>query len=75
MRARTPKKNKAQEKSAHWWKAIPMAMAAADGSKLRAQSRARIAATDIQSTAASRPMRAADNWLTIVEKVLLIRPR
>lgn len=52
-----------------------MAMAMVDGSKLRAQSRAGIAATDIQSTAASRPMRAADNWLTTVEKVLLIRPR
>jgi hypothetical protein len=70
-----PKKNRAQEKSAHWWKAIPMAMAAVEGSELSAQSRAGMAATDIQSTAASRPMRAADNWLTTVEKVLLIRPR
>ena len=50
-------------------------MAATEGSELNAQSRAGMAATDIQSTAASRPMRAADNWLTIVEKVLLISPR
>jgi hypothetical protein len=52
-----------------------MAMEAVEGSALSAQSRAGIAATDIQSTAASRPIRAADNWLTTVEKVLLIRPR
>jgi hypothetical protein len=52
-----------------------MARAAIDGSALNAQSRAGMAATDIQSTAASRPIRGADNWLTIVENVLLIRPR
>jgi len=46
-----------------------------DGSTVKAQSRAGIAATDIQSTAASRPILAADSWLTIVENVLLIRPR
>jgi hypothetical protein len=34
-----------------------------------------MAATVIQSTAASRPRRAANSWLTSVEKVLLIRPR
>jgi hypothetical protein len=33
-----------------------------------------MAATVIQSTPASRPMRAAKSWLTMVEKVLLIRP-
>jgi hypothetical protein len=70
-----PKKKRAQEKSAHWWKAIPMAMAAPEGSELNAQSLTGMAATDIQSTAASRPMRAAVNWLTSVEKVLLMRPR
>jgi hypothetical protein len=39
-----------------------------------AQSRAGMAATVIQSTAASRPIRPAKSWLTIVEKVLLISP-
>lgn len=34
-----------------------------------------IVATTIQSTAALRPIRAADNWLTIVEKLLLTSPR
>lgn len=48
-----PKKNSAQEKSAHWWNAIPIAMAEAEGSELNAQSRAGMAATDIQSTAAA----------------------
>ena len=52
-----------------------MAMAAPEGSELSAQSLTGMAATDIQSTAASRPMRAAVNWLTSVEKVLLMRPR
>ena len=52
-----------------------MAVAAVEGLALSAQSRAGIAATVIQSTAASRPIRAAVNWLTRVEKVLLSRPR
>jgi hypothetical protein len=38
---------------------MPMAMAIRLGSAESAQSRAGIAATDIQSTAASRPMRPA----------------
>jgi hypothetical protein len=42
-----------------------------EGSALMAQSWAGIAATVIQSTAASRPMRAAKSWLTKVENVLL----
>src|SRR5215213_4571599 len=58
----TPKNTSAQEMSAHWWNAIPMATAPADGSALRAQSRAGMAATDIQSTAASRPTLAAESW-------------
>jgi hypothetical protein len=45
-----------------------------DGSALIAQSRAGIAATVIQSTAASRPIRLAASWLMRVETVLLIRP-
>jgi len=45
-----------------------------DGSASSAQSRRGIEATVIQSTAASRPMRAANSWLTRVEKVLLISP-
>lgn len=53
---------------------MPATIAFHDGSALIAQSRAGIAATVIQSTAASRPIRAANNWLTMVEKVLLIRP-
>jgi hypothetical protein len=52
-----------------------MATATLEGSALSAQSRAGMAATDIQSTAASRPIRPADSWLTTVENVLLIRPR
>ena len=51
-----------------------MKTALQEGSVLMAQSRAGIAATVIQSTAASRPMRAAKRWLTIVENVLLTRP-
>ncbi|UPK37914.1 hypothetical protein IVB18_11785 [Bradyrhizobium sp. 186] len=39
-----------------------------------AQSRAGMAATVIQSTGASRPIRVAKSWLTMVEKVLLLRP-
>ncbi|MGY4596132.1 antitoxin (DNA-binding transcriptional repressor) of toxin-antitoxin stability system [Bradyrhizobium sp. GM22.5] len=74
QRPSTPKNTSAQEKSAHWWKAIPARIALHDGSALIAQSRAGMAATVIQSTAASRPMRAAKSWLTMVEKVLLIRP-
>src|ERR1700712_2307060 len=45
-----------------------------EGSTCRAGSRSGMAATTIQSTTASRPIRAAVNWLTSVEKVLLIRP-
>src|SRR3569833_3022625 len=37
-------------------------------------SRSGIAATVIQSTDASRPIRAAASWLRRVEKLLLIRP-
>src|SRR4051794_21352451 len=74
QRPSTPKNTSAQEKSAHWWNAIPMKTAPHEGSMLMAQSRAGIVATVIQSTAASRPMRAAKSWLTIVEKLLLIRP-
>jgi hypothetical protein len=44
------------------------------GSVLRAKSRTGIAATVIQSTQWSRPIRAANRWLTMVEKLLLIRP-
>lgn len=54
---------------------MPVRIALHDGSALSAQSRTGIAATVIQSTAASRPMRVADSRLTSVEKVLLIRPR
>ncbi|WP_244645728.1 hypothetical protein [Bradyrhizobium campsiandrae] len=39
-----------------------------------AQSPAGMEATVIQSTAASRPIRAAKSWLTMVENVLLISP-
>jgi hypothetical protein len=53
---------------------MPMKAAIQEGSVLMAQSRAGIAATVIQSTAASRPMRAANRWPTIVENVLLTRP-
>ena len=45
------------------------------GSLLSILSVPGIVATTIQSTAASRPIRAADNWLTMVEKVLLTSPR
>ena len=45
-----------------------------DGSICRAGSRSGMAATTIQSTAASRPIRAAVNWLTSVENVLLVSP-
>jgi hypothetical protein len=54
---------------------MPTATAPIDGSAVRTQSRAGMAATDIQSTVASRPILAAESWLTIVENVLLIRPR
>src|SRR5690349_323707 len=53
---------------------MPARIALHDGSALIAQSRAGIVATVIQSTQASRPIRAANNWLTMVENVLLIRP-
>src|SRR3954470_9482782 len=49
-------------------------MATQDGSALSAASRIGMAATVIQSTKASRPRRAAKSWLTMVEKLLLIRP-
>jgi hypothetical protein len=54
---------------------MPTATAPTDGAALKAQSRAGMAATDIQSTAASRPILAADSWLTTVENVLLMSPR
>jgi hypothetical protein len=54
---------------------MPTAIAPIDGSAVKAQSRAGIAATDIQSTSASRPILAADSWLTTVENVLLMSPR
>ena len=67
QRPNAPKNTNAHEKSAHWWNAMPIAMADQDGSTCSAQSRAGIAATDIQSTAASRPRRVAANWLISVE--------
>jgi hypothetical protein len=72
---RTPKKISGQEESAHWWNAMPTATAPIDRSAVKAQSRAGIAATDIQSTSASRPILAAESWLTTVENVLLMSPR
>src|SRR5689334_23740889 len=53
---------------------MPTAIALQLGSTLKAQSRAGMAATVIQSTAASRPRCDALSWLMMVEKVLLIRP-
>ena len=46
-----------------------------DGSLLSIPSRNGMVATTIQSTTASRPIRAARNWLTRVEKVLETSPR
>jgi hypothetical protein len=43
--------------------------------RLKAQSRAGMAATDIQSTRASRPILAADGWLVTGENELLMSPR
>jgi hypothetical protein len=54
---------------------MPTTTAPIDGSALNAQSRVGMAATDIQSTSPSRPILAADSWLTIVENVLLMSPR
>ncbi len=51
-----------------------MAIAGHDGWAAKTWSRAGIAATVIQSTAASRPTRAAANWLKRVENVLLLKP-
>src|SRR3954452_14884358 len=53
---------------------MPARIASHEGSALIAQSRVGMVATIIQSTAGSRPMRAAESWLTTVEKVLLSRP-
>src|SRR3569623_633010 len=54
---------------------MPTATAPIDGSTANAQSRGGMAASDFQSTNASRPILAADSWLTTVENVLLISPR
>src|SRR5215210_8910117 len=53
---------------------MPARITAQEGSTCRAGSRSGMAATTIQSTTASRPIRAAVNWLTSVENVLLIKP-
>jgi hypothetical protein len=54
---------------------MPTAIAPNDGSAVKAHSRAGMAATDIQSTSASRPILPAESWLTTVENVLLMSPR
>jgi hypothetical protein len=54
---------------------MPAAMEPQVGSTVRMPSPKGTTATTIQSTAASRPTRAAVNWLTTVDHVLLIRPR
>src|ERR1700712_87521 len=59
QRPKSPKKTTAQEKSAHWWKAIPAMVVVQDGSISSIRSRNGIVATDIQSTTASRPIRVA----------------
>jgi hypothetical protein len=53
---------------------MPIAIAPIDDSAVKAQSRAGMEATDIQSASASLPIVAADSWLTTVENVLLMSP-
>src|SRR5215210_4055532 len=54
---------------------MPAMITGQEGSASRTPLRSGMVATTIQSTTASRPILAARNWLTRVEKVLEIKPR